>query len=132
MIGSTNGPRRRAAAIVLALGVGLMAPACGTGGAGRGDAGEESRRLEDDIQAVLAAHEAFVSAYEQSDVEGVVARFEPDAALLIFHPVLENRYSGLGDITEGLAVMFERMGDPAWSEAHPEVRVVGDLRLVGR
>lgn len=77
--------------------------------------------------ALFDAHEGWVSAFEDSDVEALVGYLEPSGRFLLFHPEVDGRYHNADEVRAGLARMFESLGDPAWTEVHLEGRVEGTV-----
>lgn len=113
-------------ALVVWLGVALLLGSLACSPGGEDGAVPAEPDPEQVMQDVLAAHEAFVSAYENADVDAMVSLLDAAEPTMVFHPLLENRYDGIEEIRQGLAMMFGTIGDPAWTEAHPKVRVTGD------
>ena len=83
-----------------------------------------------DRQAVVEAHEALLSAYEQGDIEAFVAGLDPTAELLIFHPRIRARFDGVDRVREEMGGMFARLGGAAWSDHHAIVQVKGDVAWI--
>ena len=75
--------------------------------------------------ALLDAHEGWVTAFEDADVDAVARFLEPSGRFLLFHPEQDGRYHDLDEVREGLTRMFNGLGDPAWTEVHLEARAEG-------
>ncbi|MCP3979733.1 MAG: nuclear transport factor 2 family protein [bacterium] len=82
------------------------------------------------VAGVSAAHEAWIAAYQQADVEALGEMLDTDGPLSVFHPFVENRFNGAADVRGGMAQMFARVGRSAWSELKPQVVVEGDVGWV--
>jgi len=96
-----------------------------------GPPGEETDRAAepagpDDI-GLIAAHKALIGAMEAGDVAAFTALLDPSPDLLIFHPFLENRFNGIGEVDQGLSRMFEELGALSWTEAHGRIDLEGNV-----
>lgn len=67
---------------------------------------------------LIAAHRRLVEAYQRTDVDAIVALLDPSPDLLIFHPAVESRFDGIGEVRSGLTRMFGLLGPPIWTEVH--------------
>lgn len=81
----------------------------------------------EDEMGVIAAHQALIAAMEAGDVAAVTALMDPTANLLVFHPFVENRFDGIGEVDEGLDVMFGHLGPVSWTEAHSSLDMEGNV-----
>jgi ketosteroid isomerase-like protein len=81
-------------------------------------------------QEVIAAHEALVRAFEASDADAFIGLLAPTPELLIFHARTDNRFDGLDEVREHLAMMFEGFEEADWSDFHPVVLVDGNVAWV--
>ena len=79
---------------------------------------------------VIDAHEALVRAFETSDADAFISLLAPAPELLIFHARTDNRFDGMDEVREHLALMFERFEEADWSDFHPVVLVEGDVGWV--
>ena len=78
------------------------------------------------IQAVLYAHGALVKAFEESDVEAFLRLLDKSDELLLYHPRIQNRLTGLDEIQQALPGMFEALGQTSWLDVHVGVAIEGD------
>jgi ketosteroid isomerase-like protein len=85
-----------------------------------------SRDVEQDEQAVIAAHQALIHAYQSADVDAFTRLLASSPDLLIFHPRLESRFDGVDEVKQSMGRMFERLSKATWSDHHAIVRVEGD------
>ena len=112
-------------------GLALLGVACGETSPPAGDAGGEPAGPTADAgegeEAVIAAHRAFVRAFEARDAQAVAALLDPRPGLLIFHPLVENRFDGTDEAREGLARMFARLSSLEWTEVHQQLEVEGSV-----
>ena len=46
---------------------------------------------------------------------------------MIFHPFLENRFNGIGEVDQGLSRMFGELGSVSWLEAHGKIVMEGNV-----
>ena len=115
---------------VLALSLCLAAFAC----AGQQSPGDEATSVEEqdglDEMGLIAAHKALIAAMEAGDVAALTALLDPSPDLLIFHPFLENRFNGIGEVDNGLSRMFEELGPVNWTEAHGKISMEGNVAWV--
>ncbi len=77
--------------------------------------------------ALVEAHQALHDALSSRDVEGVVSLLDPSPNLLIFPPLVEERFDSLEDVRSKLPEMFERFGEATWTEVHAEAVRRGDV-----
>lgn len=91
--------------------------------------GADEMSSRSDEGAVIAAHRSLIQAFQAADVESIVALLDPTPELLIFHPILENRFDGPQEAREGLTRMFERLGALEWTEVHPQIAIHGDIAI---
>ena len=127
----TGRPVRSFLIVPLALGLALGAPGCGE----RADPQAEAPRQApvasaEEEQSLIDAHLALIAAFQNLDADAFVALLEPTQPLLIFHPLLENRFDGRDEAREGVARMFSRMDDVSWTDVHPTVMIRGELAWV--
>jgi len=80
-----------------------------------------------DERGVIAAHKALIAAMESGDAAAVTALMDPSSSLLIFHPLVEDRFDGIGEVDEGLGTMFGRFGSVSWTEAHATLDMEGNV-----
>jgi len=126
---SVHGPGRRPALGFLVVGLCLAAFSCaGPDGSG---VQEEAVQVADaegpDEMGLIAAHKAFIAAMESGDVAGLTALLDPSPSLIIFHPFLENRFNGIGEVDQGLSRMFVELGSVSWTEAHGKIDMEGNV-----
>ena len=126
---SIHGPDRSPALGVLAVALCLAASACG----GAEPSGEEEQAAQvaqvegPDEMGLIAAHKALIEAMETGDVAGLTALLDPTSELMIFHPFLENRFNGIGEVDQGLSRMFGELGSVSWTEAHGKIDMEGNV-----
>lgn len=77
--------------------------------------------------ALLEAHQSLHHALASQDVEGVVALLDHSPKLLIFHPLVEDRFDSVEAVRRKLPAMFEHLGAATWTEVHPEAVQMGDV-----
>jgi ketosteroid isomerase-like protein len=80
-----------------------------------------------DHQALFDAHGELIRAYERADADAFAALLDTSSELLIFHPRLQSRFGGVTAARENLGLMFSRLNETAWTEAHPALVVKGDV-----
>jgi ketosteroid isomerase-like protein len=80
-----------------------------------------------DQRALVEAHQALVRAFEAGDAERFATLLSDEPPLLIFHPVLENRFDGKAEVLENLPRMMEKTAGATWSEYHPVAWVEGQV-----
>jgi len=80
-----------------------------------------------DRQAVLDAHQALTEAYESGDANAFVMLLDKSDDLLIWHPRIEDRWTGIDEVQQRLPMMFARLGDASWLDVHLELSVQGDV-----
>ena len=78
-------------------------------------------------EAVIEAHEALVRAYETGDTDAFLSLLWPSADLMIFHPLVEDRFDGIEEARSEVGRMFGRLGGASWIEVHPALFVEGDV-----
>jgi ketosteroid isomerase-like protein len=118
---------------LLAAAVCAVLIGCATGGSEEGaaaSAGEGAALGESDEMGLISAHKALIKAMEASDVAAVTALVDPSADLIVFHPFLENRFDGIGEVDEGLGRMFEQLGGLTWTESHAAIGLEGNAGWV--
>jgi ketosteroid isomerase-like protein len=81
-------------------------------------------------ESVLRAHRAWVKAYENTDVDAMMSLLDVSPQLVIFHPMVHNRFHGGDEIRAGLTRMFQRLGKATWTEAHLQTNVEGDVAWI--
>lgn len=124
---SVYDPDRCPALGVLTVALCLAAFAC----AGAEPGGEDAAQVEPtevpDEMGLIAAHKALIAAMETGDVAGLTALLDPSSDLMIFHPFLENRFNGIGEVDQGLSRMFGELGSVSWTEAHGKIDMEGNV-----
>jgi ketosteroid isomerase-like protein len=121
---SPSAARRLAASVAWVVCVGALLVGCSASSTLHGQAaGDDIERAAD----VFAAHEALVAAFEAGDVDAFVGLLEPSPRLLIYHPRLVHRYTGIDQIRASMPKMFARLHGASWTDAHTEVHVNGDV-----
>jgi ketosteroid isomerase-like protein len=109
----------------------LVSVLCLTGAAigCAGGAGDVQAPVDEnaDRRAVLDAHTALVEAYEKGDVDAFVLQLDKSDDLLIWHPRVQNRWTGIDEIQRELPKMFARLGESSWLDVHLAVHVNGDV-----
>jgi ketosteroid isomerase-like protein len=88
---------------------------------------QPARDPQQDAGEVIAAHRKLIEAYQQGDAETFVGMLEPSPRLLVFHPLLENRFDGIEEARSAAAAMFAKLGSSQWTDAHPSAMVEGDV-----
>jgi ketosteroid isomerase-like protein len=110
--------------------IGLVVAACSGGGEGASGTtaagGSEAAGAADEM-GVIAAHKQLIDAMEAGDVAAMTALMDPSTNLLIFHPFIENRFEGIGEVDAGLGKMFGELGPVSWTEAHASIGIEGDV-----
>lgn len=94
-------------------------------GAAAAEPGAEA--TADHERDVIAAHKAMIAALEAGDVPAMTALMDPSPEMMIFHPFVEDRFSGIGEIDEGLGRMLGSIGSVSWTEVHPTISLEGDV-----
>ncbi len=117
----------RPASAWLPLLVGLVGVAVVGCSASSGLRRHDDAKVAKDAAAVVAAHEALIRAYEAGDVDGFVGLLDPSPGLLIYHPRLVHRYTGIDEVVGSLPRMFGRLRGASWVDAHTAVHVDGDV-----
>lgn len=85
---------------------------------------------EADVGAVLAAHDAMVSAFGRSDADAFAAMLDGSSGFLLFHPMTESRYD-LEELRSGsFEDMFAMLRDSHWTDVHLAVDVSGDAAWI--
>ncbi len=77
--------------------------------------------------ALIEAHQALHQALGSQNVEGVVALLDSSPKLLIFHPLLEDRFDSIDAVRSKLPEMFKHLGKASWTEVHPEAVQIGNV-----
>ena len=127
---SFRSSRRRPAFTALAVSFCLAVFAC-AGPQTPGDAATGGEEPDGpDEMGLIAAHKALIGAMETGDVAALTALLDPSEELLIFHPFLENRFNGIGEVDSGLSRMFEEVGPVSWTEAHGRISMEGNVAWV--
>jgi len=127
---SVHGPRRRAILDLVALGLCAGLIACATGEPAGEEAAPAGEAAKADEMGLIAAHKSLIDAMEAGDVAALTALLDPSPDLLIFHPFLENRFNGIGEVDQGLSRMFEELGTLSWTEAHGKIDLEGNVGWV--
>jgi ketosteroid isomerase-like protein len=123
-------PDLNPALALLVLALCLVAFACG-GAESPGDAAASTAEPEDpDDMGLISAHKALISAMEAGDVVALTALLDPSHDLLVFHPFIENRFNGIGEVDQGLSQMFGELGTVSWTEAHGKIGMEGNVGWV--
>jgi ketosteroid isomerase-like protein len=114
---------------ILVLGAFLAGCSGGETGSAGSAAGAEpaASDVAEDERGVIAAHKALINAMEAGDVAAVTALMDPSSGLVIFHPFVENRFDGIGEVDAGLGTMFGHLGPLSWTEAHAAFDIEGDV-----
>jgi ketosteroid isomerase-like protein len=81
-------------------------------------------------QAVITAHQSLMRAYEEQSIDQFVLLLSRSPRLVIFHPRSTHRFDGLDQVRANLGLMFERLDQATWTEAHPQVVVHGETAWV--
>ncbi len=105
----------------------LVAASCAAPSDGDAGGAPAVRDTKADYDAVVAAHESLVQAYEAADVSAYTALLDPEVELLLFHPKLSDRFVGIDETREKLSQMFSRIAPANWLDVHPAVVVEGDV-----
>ena len=117
---------------LMAACIGLSVMACG--GPVEQAPAEPEPTVEDvaaaKMDAVIRAHTALTAAYQAADAEAFKALLDSSPELTVFHPVIQNRFGSPEELMGQLAVMFERLGEIEWTDAHPVIVVEGDVAWV--
>ena len=124
---SVHGPRRRPVFGVLLVSLCVTWIACAPAEPPGEEAAEVTETAGADEMGLIAAHKGLIQAMEAGDVAAFTALLDPSPDLLIFHPFLENRFSGIGEVDQGLSRMFEEVGPLSWTEAHGKIDLVGNV-----
>jgi len=118
----------------LAACIGLSVLGCGSPAEQAPAEAEPEPALEDvaaaRMNAVIMAHEALTAAYQAADADALATLLDSSPEFTIFHPVIQNRFGTPEELKGQLAVMFERMGEIEWTDAHPVVVIEGDVAWV--
>jgi ketosteroid isomerase-like protein len=109
------------------LSLGLLAGGCAAPNQSVPESRGEPTDVVADSQAVIDAHRTLVQAYESGDADAFTDMLVATPQLLIFHPLMENRFDGIEEVRENLGSMFTRLGQASWLDAHPVVIVKGDV-----
>jgi len=99
-------------------------------GCGGGTATGNPRAAVDenaDRRAVLDAHSALVEAYEKGDADAFLLLLDKSDQLLIWHPRVQNRWTGIDEIQQQLPAMFARIVEASWLDVHLELALEGDV-----
>ncbi len=112
----------------------LLLAAAGCGGAG-GDRGGSAPTpapaatpdTASDTAAIGEAHAALIAAMDAGDTDGFVALLSTRPELVIFHPMVRDRFTSAEDVRKGLPHMFEALGTTSWTDVHTMVTVDGDV-----
>jgi hypothetical protein len=116
-----------AAALLVCVGTTLI----GCAAPDRPDAGEEQAPgPEGAREALLEAHQALADAYQRGNVDDFLLLLEKSDDLLIYHPRMDDRFTGIDEARERLPSMFERLGKPTWLDVHVRARVEGGVGWV--
>lgn len=74
-----------------------------------------------DQAAVVTAHTRLLASLSAADVDAFTALLDPSPDLLIFHPMLEDRFDTVEMVKKNLPIMFAKLGKATWTEVHPLV-----------
>lgn len=115
--------------LVRALGVagllGLAAlPAC-SGNETEGRAPRSEPRADQAEMELLKAHDAFVGALRDADVEGAAAFLDPSPELVLFPVDGSARLEGFEQAKQGLKALFRALGPAEWTVVHVSPTVHG-------
>jgi ketosteroid isomerase-like protein len=110
----------------LVVGVGLVLAGCTPSG-GPGQSAGTAPDTAADRQAVIDAHQALVDAYMKGDAGAFVLLLEKSDDLLIYHPRLQDRWTGVDEVQQNLSNMFERLGESSWLDVHLDLSLAGDV-----
>lgn len=124
---SVHGPRRHPSLHILAFCLCLGMIACATGETPVEEATQPGEAAAPDEMGLIAAHKSLIQAMEAGDVAALTALLDPSPDLLIFHPFMENRFNGIGEVDQGLSKMFEELGTLNWTEAHGKIDLHGNV-----
>lgn len=127
---SVHGPGWSPVLGVLAAGLCLAVFAC----AGTESPGEEAAQATQpegpDEMGLIAAHKGLIEAMETGDVAALTALLDPSPDLMIFHPFIQNRFNGIGEVDQGLSRMFGELGTVSWTEAHGKIGMEGNVAWI--
>jgi hypothetical protein len=101
-----------ALAAVVLLGTGCGGPQTPTASEGK---------TGSDQAAVVTAHKQLLAALSAADADGFAGLLDPSPDLLIFHPLLADRFDGVEMVRRNLPAMFTKLGKATWTEVHPLV-----------